>query len=237
MVNIVPSQVTFEQELFGVYFADVAKCLSLMKGTKCIAGGGAVLRAFLRGAFWWQNELIFFVSREALMSDGQCEWHDYLKSQGYSLCSGHNGDGQSECVFAYENNGIRCKVWMIVTECDPLEHIMRTAWGTPVLNIATWEGMYCLFPEITLGQRQMVVRFKLNEGELRAYDLYAARGFRRVRYDQVRDEQWTDKARFFGDDDTVRVGFSQTPDLVERLDDVDLRLSVTALGLAVVRVL
>lgn len=53
MVKIVPLYLTVEQELFGVYFADVSKCLSLMRSTQCIAGGGAVLRAFLRGAFWW----------------------------------------------------------------------------------------------------------------------------------------------------------------------------------------
>jgi hypothetical protein len=63
---------------------------------------------------------------------------------------------------------------------------MGTFWGTHLMNFATWNGIYCLFPETTLNHK-MVVLDSLEEVERFSYDYFVGRGFSHVSVDGVQD--------------------------------------------------
>lgn len=81
-------------------------------------------------------------------------------------------------------------------------------------TFATYEGIYCLYPEITLQRRQSVLFRPVvaRPGES-GVSKYVRRGLSFVRSDSVVDlDEWQQR-RSSVDDYTLRIGFSRTPDV------------------------
>ncbi|KAJ5971795.1 uncharacterized protein N7479_001713 [Penicillium vulpinum] len=74
-----------EDQLFGKFFANVDKCRLLMKEKQVLASGSAVLHALQGSPSWVPSDLDLFVSSSSLGELGLLEWHEYLRSEGYSL--------------------------------------------------------------------------------------------------------------------------------------------------------
>ncbi|KAK9577977.1 hypothetical protein V6Z92_008670 [Aspergillus fumigatus] len=134
-------------------------------------------------------------------------WFDYLKAEGYGLSRqlGQGGQSFGQC-HTYRNGDRGTLVQIVVLRQDPVRYILEMFWGTHLMNFATWEGVYCLFPETTL-KHKMVVLHSREEAELSAYDKYCQRGFLRVRRKEVEDIGEFRGERDVYDHLTCRVGF------------------------------
>lgn len=98
----------------------------------------------------------------------------------------------------------------------PVLYVIRASWSTHVMNFATHEALYCLFPQATLERNEMYMLAVDTVGELEDYQKYLGRGFRRGDGDQMRRRREFSAVRSVGDMFTKRVGFSSS----EPLDDV-----------------
>ncbi|KAJ5346224.1 hypothetical protein N7452_004228 [Penicillium brevicompactum] len=85
MQGTMPNGMTPENRLFGKYFENVDGCRLLMKQKQAIASGGAVLHALELNPTWSTADLDLFVSSRKLSKQGLLEWHEFLRSEGYSL--------------------------------------------------------------------------------------------------------------------------------------------------------
>lgn len=91
---------------------------------------------------------------------------------------------------------------------EPLHYVMLKSWSTVIMNIATWESIYCLFPVSTLDNRHMVTIKATTHAELEAHDKYLQRGYTDVHYEDVSGLGEFRSKRTVGDDWTRRVMFS-----------------------------
>lgn len=94
------------------------------------------------------------------------------------------------------------------------EAVFNGAWATHMYTFATYEGIYCLYPEITLQRRQSVLFRPVvaRPGES-GVSKCVRRGLSFVRSDSVVDlDEWQQR-RSSVDDYTLRIGFSRTPDV------------------------
>lgn len=80
-----PDGMTLENKLSGKLFTNVDGCRHLMKQKQVIASGGAVLHALELNPTWSTADLDLFVSSRKLSKQGLLGWHEFLRSEGYSL--------------------------------------------------------------------------------------------------------------------------------------------------------
>lgn len=83
-------------------------------------------------------------------------------------------------VFEHIISGIL--VQLVVLRDVPLPYVLGTFWATHLMNFATWEGVYCVFPRLTLNYGMLVLHHKQE-----AYDIYCGRGFWPAVGEQVSD--------------------------------------------------
>lgn len=96
---------------------------------------------------------------------------------------------------------------LVVLQSDPVGHVLRTFYGTHVMNFATWEKAYCMFPLLTLVKGEMLLFRVDTQVELEAYDKYRHRGFTRVGLSQVKGSSEVKGVRSVGDVFTKEVVF------------------------------
>ncbi|KAH1805913.1 hypothetical protein KXX35_010022, partial [Aspergillus fumigatus] len=202
-----------ESVLFGRWFESVDQCRSLMKSTGAVASGSAVLHALESRARvgsavrWVPGDVDFYVSRRAVRRGALVQWHAYLVGEGYELCEPVGAAGYSGMeVVKYEDAESGRSVDIVVVN-EPLVYILMRFWSTHIMNFATWDGMYCLFPQSVLVRKQMCVVRCRDVRELKAYDKYVGRGFFWGGVD-LPDLGEFQSERFVGDDLTYRVVFS-----------------------------
>lgn len=104
----------------------------------------------------------------------------------------------------------------MIVPCDPLVYVLTRFWSTHIMNFATWDGMYCLFPESSLLRKQMCVVRCRRGRELKAYDKYVRRGFGRGEMDLPLHLREFEGERFVGDELTHRVVFSGVEGMVAK---------------------
>ncbi|KAH1805987.1 hypothetical protein KXX35_009945, partial [Aspergillus fumigatus] len=204
-----------ESVLFGRYFRDVDRCRSLMKSTGAVASGSAVLHALDSSVRvgssspWAPNDLDVFIARRVLRRGALVDWHEYFVGEGYGLCDpvGASGYAGAE-VIKYKHVESGRRVDFVIVSSEPLVYIVREFWSTHLMNFATWDGMYCLFPESCLLRKQMCFVRCRSGGELRAYEKYVERGFGRCDMDLSLSLREFESERFVGDELTHRVVFS-----------------------------
>lgn len=93
---------------------------------------------------------------------------------------------------------------------EPMSHVLRSCWSSHMVNMATWESMYSLFPVTTLDNRRMVVANVSTHAQLLAYSKYIRRGYQDTPFVDVIDLSEFSNQRAVGDEWTRRVRFSGT---------------------------
>lgn len=63
---------------------------------------------------------------------------------------------------------------------EVVSHMMRTAWSTHLLNFSTWETIFSLYPNTTITHKRMLVQSTSSVAQLKSYQQYVKRGFRRM---------------------------------------------------------
>lgn len=150
------------------------------------------------------------VSSWARLCNTQVGWqYSLLEVEG--KCWTWYGREVSDVIqtFNYVNVETERSVQLVVLRVSPVPYILGTFWASHLMNFATWEGMYCVFPESTLQRKEMRVFSCSTVSELKAYDKYVRRGFKRMELcasDVLGEFQGH---RFVGDGMTRRVGFSK----------------------------
>ncbi len=66
---------------------------------------------------------------------------------------------------------------MIVVDEEPIEFVVKSFYGTHVMNVADWKAAYCLFPRLTLEEQLMFLFHIKRCPELMGLDKYLDRGF------------------------------------------------------------
>ncbi|KAH1805959.1 hypothetical protein KXX35_009988 [Aspergillus fumigatus] len=212
MVQVIPLDLdevaTPEGRVFGEFFANVVTCLVLMEATKTIASGSSVLSALVQDFGWVFNDLDLFVQYDHASDMGSLPWFNFLTEQeGYHLVerSGYTGRYGAR-YYTYRNYDRDTVVRVVVSRYDPVQYIMGSSWGTHLMNFATWNGIYCLFPEATLSGR-MVVLDGFEDVAQSSYEAFVGRGFSRVEVGQVRELAEFKSERMVFDEVTRMVPF------------------------------
>lgn len=77
---------TAEGRLFGKFFADIPRCLGLLRETCTVVSGSAVLHAFEQSLNWEPDCLDFYMNdRYGVYANGLHLWHEYLSAEEYSV--------------------------------------------------------------------------------------------------------------------------------------------------------
>lgn len=105
---------------------------------------------------------------------------------------------------------------MVVVFGHPVGHILSTFWATHVINFATWEGVYSVFPQSTLDKKWMAHFGGTRASHLLGYEKYRQRGYTLAPSDETGQLAELSGKRRVGDSMTKRYGFSKTMD--EQLD-------------------
>ncbi|KAH1805722.1 hypothetical protein KXX35_000425, partial [Aspergillus fumigatus] len=204
-----------ESVLFGRHFRDVGRCRSLMRSTGAVASGSSVLHALESCArvgsspSWVPGGLDFYIARRVSRRGFLVDWHEYFVGEGYGLCNPVGASGYAGAEFIkYKHAESGRRVRFVIVPCEPLEFVLTKLWSTHIMNFATWDGMYCLFPESCLHRKQMCFLRCQSGRELRAYEKYVERGFGRCDMDLSLALREFESERFVGDDLTYRVVFS-----------------------------
>lgn len=95
---------------------------------------------------------------------------------------------------------------IVLLDRTPLEHIC-SFWSTHLMNFATSEAMYSLFPCSSLGLKRMIILSMWSSGEIRAYDKYVLRGYSRGSVDDMSGLAELKYRRNVVDEHTRRVCF------------------------------
>lgn len=99
------------------------------------------------------------------------------------------------------------------------EYILSTFWSTHLMNFATHESIYSLFPRLTLGKKMILLGW-LEERQLIAYEKYVDRGYRWLSWNEAAQEDEISSQRSIGDILTRRIPFKanecQIPLFVQR---------------------
>jgi hypothetical protein len=176
-----------EARLFGPYFENVRQCVRLMKATETEAFGSAVLDALLPGFAGPYDGLDLAVNACNMPLAGLAAWDEFLRSEGYAFLSKRLIAERYVEVREYGNGSRGGRVKIFSVEGPTFRYVEDYACGSHVLNIATWEAMYCMFPEMTLERRELSVW--LTAGDIHGdVDKYLKLGFKRVIDDQGRQE-------------------------------------------------
>jgi hypothetical protein len=217
----------YEQVLFGAYFNRVEEFLSFMKRYRCIASGPAVLGALLPEGTPGSPLLGLYVHKAVLGNEGCYVWHDMLRSEGYDFVDRALVGGRGAFSFVYKRAGTGVRLALYATSCEPLQHVVSLAWSTHLMNIATWEGIYCPFPQVTLRDRRMFVLREPDANELQVYDHYLSCGFMRIPSEEVARASPFGKDRWIGDVDSERRGFTFGNEIVQALGALEFLRTVT----------
>jgi hypothetical protein len=123
-----------------------------------------------------------------------------------------HGDADRFC-FAQLVNKVTGRIVQVGgLRCRPEEYLLSMLPGTHTMNFATWEGLYCPFPVLTLERQKM---FDLSCGDdrhLAGYERYIGRGFTVVDPDEAFVLDEVKRLRFIGDRYSFREGFSDSQD-------------------------
>lgn len=107
----------------------------------------------------------------------------------------------------YEDSSRGTTLQLALVQSEPLAYIMQSCWSTHLMNFATSEAMYSLFPVSALQERQMGI-VSLREFEAReACDKYVDRGFTGLSLDRLPPLGEFRNDRVVGDEWTRRVAF------------------------------
>ncbi|KAN0074067.1 hypothetical protein V8E54_008004 [Elaphomyces granulatus] len=166
-----------EKTLLGPFVDCVDDFRLTMKKYSVVICGSTVLHLFSQSKDWTTNDLDLFVSRDSLGEQGQILWHVFLTSVcKYNLCDDADGlcppDVQK---FVYKKDDR--VIDLAILPCNPIEFHIERFYGTHVLNYATWNIAYSLFPRLSLRDRKMVVFHHLPYSALLSFDKYRHRGF------------------------------------------------------------
>src|ERR1700744_2759556 len=169
-----------EKTLLGPFVDCVDDFRMMMKKYSVVICGSTVLHLFSHSKDWTTNDLDLFVSRDSLGEQGQILWHVFLTSVcKYNLCDDAGGlcppDVQK---FVYKKDDR--VIDLAILPCNPIEFHIERFYGTHVLNYATWNIAYCLFPQLSLRDRKMVVFRHLPYSALLSFDKYRHRGFEHI---------------------------------------------------------
>lgn len=104
-------------------------------------------------------------------------------------------------------------VFLVVGVLKPLRYMVQTCWATHLMNFATHEALYCVFPEATLERNEMYMLSVDSVGELSCFEKYLLRGFRRGDGAAMRSRAEFEGCRSIGDAFTKRDCFSDEKDL------------------------
>lgn len=108
-----------EDELFGKFFGETHRCRQIMKESRAICCGSAVLLALLSATGSHSRRLEVYASRKALGRDGLLQWHQYFVSEGYEInaqCGEDIGDIEvSSILFSSEEHTDRFSVLNMLT--------------------------------------------------------------------------------------------------------------------------
>lgn len=99
---------------------------------------------------------------------------------------------------------------VIVLWQEPVMHILHSFWSIHLMNYATWEGIYSLYPVSTLDMRSMVVVKSLSRKERVALDKYVQRGFRLTSLNDVWHLEEFHKSRTVRDELVRRVSLGSS---------------------------
>lgn len=161
-----------DNAVFGKFFGCAKECRSLMQQWECIASGAAVLSALNPGGTPECSKLELYVMASVLGIDGYYVWSAFFRESGYLVTQEVADGGRQSRTFVYENIDQGTSVRFVVTECEPVRYVIRNAWSTHLMNIATWEGIYCPFPKLTLDECRMVLLRRPTLEELQLFGEY-----------------------------------------------------------------
>lgn len=114
------------------------------------------------------------------------------------------------------SRGLDTIYFSVCLDENPIRYVMRTIWSTHLLNIATHESIYCLFPGSGVDQKVMFFT-RFPEPEIvKLYQTYVDRGYRRGQAGQAAQLYEFSSERFVGDIFTRRVKFKVAPDDVPK---------------------
>lgn len=96
---------------------------------------------------------------------------------------------------------------VILYDVAPVKYLIDTAWSTHMLNLATHESIYCLFPKATLDNKLMYIPRLPEASALRFYKMYTDRGYRRQVDKSLQQTVEFSNERYVGDELTSRFRF------------------------------
>jgi hypothetical protein len=167
-----------ERRLLGPYVDCIDEFRIMMRKYSAIITGDSVLHLFSPSENWTPTKLDLFVSSDSLGQQGEILWHVFLTSTCKFTFDGSQGD---HCLcntryFRYikDNKTID----MTIVDRHPISFVIDRFYGTHLLNYATSDKAYCLFPQLTLEARKMVVFTDLTATARHSFDNYSTfRGF------------------------------------------------------------
>ena len=113
----------------------------------------------------------------------------------------------------------------MIVEGEPLRGLLMYGWSSAVFQFATYEGIYCLFPEATLEKREMHMFDDRSYGNANSYRWWIERFVRVSPKERFRSEEF-EGDRSFGDEWTHRVPFSSASNEVpEEMKQIRFSLS------------
>jgi hypothetical protein len=226
---------TEDESLFGKFFGEARDCVFLMQQYGCIASGASVLNVLKPGGTPASSKLELIAMESALGNDGYFEWHQMFRGAGYEVTRDVvDTDRMSTCYF-YENVRKATSVRFTVTQCEPVRYVVENAWSTHLMNIATWEGIYCPFPNTTLTECRMFLLRRPTAEELQLFDEYSLFGYLKLSEWSVQQRREFTLSRCVGDELTriVRFGrrfFSVGPNEVLETHNGLRRFSFSCVG-------
>lgn len=100
------------------------------------------------------------------------------------------------------------EVGVFLVREDPVRYVMGNAWCTALASFAMFEAIYCVFPQVTVDMKQMVVFACDSEAGLRVYEKFKGRGFSRVVDEDILLLDELQEERYAGDFLSRRFAFS-----------------------------
>lgn len=114
--------------------------------------------------------------------------------------------------YVHDEKGRKVCLWPLFER--PVWGFMTHFWSSHVFNLATWEAIYCLFPEATMQNRMMHIFPGRPWGSGEVLERWFSRGFSRAAGNEKFSSSEFQSERYFGDSMTYRLGFSKSDGVV-----------------------
>lgn len=116
-------------------------------------------------------------------------------------------------IFLYEGAeraGGALTVEIFYINVDPLWVLLTKMWSSDQLCVATWDGMYCCFPESLINRKAIRFFVCSTPGQHTIRDVYQQRNYRELPPEESfgLDEFAFTQSRWIGDKLSLRIGFS-----------------------------